>query len=34
MTLPGERFQRLEQLRSIKRVDWEEIFKENIVRVE
>ena len=34
LTLPGERFQRLEQLRSIKRVDWEEIFKENIVRVE
>ena len=33
LTLPGERFQRLEQLRSIKRVDWEEIFKENIVRI-
>lgn len=34
MSLPGERFTRLEQLRSIKRVDWEEIFKDNLVRVE
>lgn len=34
MSLPGERFQRLEQLKSVKRVDWEEIFKENLVRVE
>ena len=30
----GERFQRLEQLRNIKRVDWDEIFKENLVRVD
>ena len=30
----GERFQKLEQLRSIKRVDWDEIFKENLVRVD
>ena len=34
LSLPGERFQRLEQLKSIKRVDWEEIFGENLVRVE
>ena len=30
----GERFQKLEQLRSIKRVDWDTIFEENLVRVE
>ena len=30
----GERFQKLEQLRNIKRVDWDEIFKENLVRVD
>ena len=30
----GERFQRLEQLRSIKRVDWDIIFEENLVRVD
>ena len=30
----GERFQKLEQLRSIKRVDWDIIFKENLVRVD
>tara|TARA_R100001129_G_C5277975_1_gene236034 strand:- start:133 stop:573 length:441 start_codon:yes stop_codon:yes gene_type:complete len=30
----GEKFQKLEQLRSIKRVDWDEIFKENLVRVD
>ena len=34
LTLPGEKFQRLEQLKSIKRIDWDEIFKENLVRVE
>lgn len=33
-SMPGEKFQRLEQLKSIKRVDWDEIFKENLVRVE
>ena len=33
-TCSGERFQKLEQLRSIKRVDWDEIFKENLVRVD
>ena len=30
LTLPGERFQRLEQLRSIKRVDWEEISRKTL----
>ena len=30
----GERFQKLEQLRSIKRVDWDTIFEENLVRVD
>ena len=34
LKMPGERFQRLEQLKGIKRVDWDEIFKENLVRVE
>ena len=33
-TCSGERFQKLEQLRSIKRVDWDQIFKENLVRVD
>ena len=30
----GERFQKLEQLRGIKRVDWDQIFEENLVRVD
>ena len=30
----GERFQKLEQLRAVKRVDWDQIFKENLVRVD
>ena len=29
----GERFQNLEQLNAIKRVDWDTIFDENLVRV-
>lgn len=29
----GERFQNLEQLKAIKRVDWDTIFEENLVRV-
>lgn len=33
-SMPGERFLKLEQLKNIKRVDWDEIFKENLVRVE
>jgi len=34
LSLPTEKFQRLEQLKAIKRVDWDEIFKDNLVRVE
>jgi len=34
LSMPGEKFLRLEQLKSIKRVDWDEIFKDNLVRVE
>ena len=30
----GERFTKLEQLRGIKSIDWDEIFKENLVRVD
>jgi hypothetical protein len=33
-SMPGEKFLKLEQLKAIKRVDWEEIFKDNLVRVE
>lgn len=33
-SMNGERFQKLEQLKAIKRVDWDEIFKDNLVRVE
>lgn len=33
-SMMGERFIKLDQLRGIKRVDWDEIFKENLVRVE
>lgn len=33
-SMPGEKFLKLEQLKAIKRVDWDEIFKENLVRVE
>jgi hypothetical protein len=32
--MPGEKFLKLEQLKAIKRVDWDEIFKDNLVRVE
>ena len=34
MSMPGEKFLKLEQLKGVKRVDWDEIFKENLVRVE
>ncbi len=30
----GEKFQRLDQLKNVKRVDWDQIFKENLVRVD
>lgn len=32
-SLPGERFKELEQLRKIGRVDWDEIFSEDVVYV-
>ena len=34
MSMPGEKFLKLEQLKGVKRVDWDEIFKENLVRIE
>jgi len=33
-SMSGEKFVKLEQLKSIKRVDWDEILKENLIRVE
>ena len=30
----GEKFIKLEQLKSIKRVDWDELIKENLIRAE
>ena len=33
-TMTGERYTKLEQLKGIKRIDWETIFKENLVRVD
>ncbi len=33
-TMPGERFIKLDQLSSIKRVDWEEVFASGLVYVE
>ena len=32
--MTGERYTKLEQLRGIKRIDWDAIFKENLVRVD
>ena len=32
-TMTGERYTKLEQLRGIKRIDWDAIFNENLVRV-
>ena len=32
-TMPGERFSSLEQLRQVSRVDWDEIFKADLVFV-
>lgn len=31
LSLPGERFRELEQLRKIGRVDWDEIFAEDVI---
>ena len=33
-TMTGERYTKLEQLRGIKRIDWDTIFTENLVRVD
>ena len=33
MALSGERFANLEQLRQIKRVDWDSVFAANLIRV-
>jgi DNA uptake protein ComE-like DNA-binding protein len=33
LSLPGERFRELEQLRKIGRVDWDEIFAEDVIYV-
>lgn len=33
MSLSGERFNNLEQLKQIKRVDWDAVFAANLVRV-
>jgi len=33
-TMTGERYTKLEQLRGIKRIDWDAIFKDNLVRVD
>ena len=33
MSLSGERFNNLEQLRQIKRIDWDAVFAANLVRV-
>lgn len=33
-SLPGERFTKLDQLESIKRVEWDEVFKTGVVYVE
>ena len=33
-TMTGEKYTKLEQLRNIKRIDWDTIFKENLVRVD
>jgi hypothetical protein len=33
MSLSGERFNNLEQLKQIRRVDWESVFSANLVRV-
>jgi len=32
--LPGERFTKLDQLRSIKRVDWDEVLADDSIYVE
>ena len=31
LSLPGEKFKNLEQLRKITRVDWDEVFKNDLI---
>ena len=33
-SMPGDKFLKLDQLKTIKRVDWDEIIRENLIRVE
>jgi DNA uptake protein ComE-like DNA-binding protein len=33
LSLPGERFSKLDQLKKIARVDWEEVFKEDLIYI-
>jgi DNA uptake protein ComE-like DNA-binding protein len=33
MSLPGERFQTLEQVRSVGRVDWDQVIKDDLIFV-
>lgn len=33
-SLNGEKFTRLDQLKSIKRVDWDQLIEDNLIRVE
>jgi DNA uptake protein ComE-like DNA-binding protein len=33
LSLPGERFKNLDQLRKIGRVDWDEVFKEDLIYI-
>jgi DNA uptake protein ComE-like DNA-binding protein len=33
MSLSGEKFSNLDQLKQIKRVDWDSVFAANLVRV-
>jgi DNA uptake protein ComE-like DNA-binding protein len=33
MSLPGERFQTLDQVRSVGRVDWDQVIKEDLIFV-
>jgi hypothetical protein len=30
----GEKFIKLDQLKAIKRIDWDELIKDNLIRVE
>jgi len=33
MSLSGERFSNLEQLKQVRRVDWDSVYAANLVRV-